>query len=98
MVALCSEEEKHDPELYAENVRRLMASWLGMPISDATYLDYKLAIKRFHKKVFTRPLCDALANIYLHSFDALTFTFTFTFIHVRSQEVDQSSPDDDKTE
>lgn len=37
-----SEEEKHDPKLYANNVRRLMAKTLGIPVSDYTYDDCRL--------------------------------------------------------
>eukprot|EP01096_Ripella_sp_DP13-Kostka_P007782 TRINITY_DN2865_c0_g1_i1.p1 TRINITY_DN2865_c0_g1~~TRINITY_DN2865_c0_g1_i1.p1 ORF type:complete len:335 (+),score=129.20 TRINITY_DN2865_c0_g1_i1:36-1007(+) len=32
-----NEEEKKDPALYAENVRRLMAKELGVPLSDSSY-------------------------------------------------------------
>ncbi|XP_055601061.1 lysophosphatidylcholine acyltransferase isoform X2 [Uranotaenia lowii] len=45
-----SEEEKHDPKLYARNVRNLMARELGIPISDYTFDDCKLMtfVKNIH--------------------------------------------------
>eukprot|EP00299_Pterocystis_sp_00344_P017014 c8538_g1_i1.p1 GENE.c8538_g1_i1~~c8538_g1_i1.p1 ORF type:complete len:461 (-),score=85.66 c8538_g1_i1:35-1243(-) len=44
-----SEEEKKNPELYAENVRVLMASHLGIKVSDASYQDYKDALEKYHQ-------------------------------------------------
>ncbi|RZF39504.1 hypothetical protein LSTR_LSTR001025 [Laodelphax striatellus] len=40
-----NEEEKKDPKLYAQNVRRLMARALGVPCLDYTYDDCQLAAK-----------------------------------------------------
>lgn len=37
-----SEEEKKDPKLYAQNVRRIMAKALEVPVSDYTYNDCRL--------------------------------------------------------
>ncbi|XP_039284466.1 lysophosphatidylcholine acyltransferase isoform X3 [Nilaparvata lugens] len=40
-----NEDEKKDPKLYAQNVRRLMARALGVPCLDYTYDDCQLAAK-----------------------------------------------------
>ncbi|KDR09921.1 hypothetical protein L798_00358 [Zootermopsis nevadensis] len=40
-----NEDEKQDPKLYANNVRRLMAKHLGIPVSDYTYDDCRLMTK-----------------------------------------------------
>ncbi|KAJ8683791.1 hypothetical protein QAD02_019583 [Eretmocerus hayati] len=40
-----SEDEKLDPKLYANNVRRLMAENLGIPVSDYTYDDCRIISK-----------------------------------------------------
>lgn len=44
-----SDEEKSNPELYAENVRRLMAGTLELPLSDYSYEDAKFMyrVKKF---------------------------------------------------
>ncbi|XP_036081720.1 lysophosphatidylcholine acyltransferase 1 isoform X2 [Rousettus aegyptiacus] len=39
-----SEEEKEDPALYANNVRRVMAEALGVPVTDYTFEDCQLAL------------------------------------------------------
>uniref|UniRef100_A0A0A9W937 Lysophosphatidylcholine acyltransferase 1 n=2 Tax=Lygus hesperus TaxID=30085 RepID=A0A0A9W937_LYGHE len=40
-----SEDERRDPKLYAQNVRRLMAKELGIPTLDYTYQDCQLVSK-----------------------------------------------------
>ncbi|XP_045462343.1 lysophosphatidylcholine acyltransferase isoform X1 [Harmonia axyridis] len=40
-----NEEERRDPKLYANNVRKVMAKALGIPVSDYTYDDCKLLTK-----------------------------------------------------
>lgn len=40
-----SEEEKKDANLYAENVRQLMSSYMKLPVSDYSYEDAKLMTK-----------------------------------------------------
>jgi lysophosphatidylcholine acyltransferase/lyso-PAF acetyltransferase len=37
-----NEEEKNNPELYAENVRKQMASYLNLPLSDYSFEDHRL--------------------------------------------------------
>ncbi|KAK0172817.1 hypothetical protein PV328_006089 [Microctonus aethiopoides] len=44
-VYIPSEAEKTDPKLYANNVRRLMAEALGIPVSDYTYDDCRIISK-----------------------------------------------------
>ncbi|XP_060555459.1 lysophosphatidylcholine acyltransferase 2-like isoform X3 [Ruditapes philippinarum] len=40
-----SEEEKADPKLFANNVRKVMAEALGVPVTDHTYDDCRLMMK-----------------------------------------------------
>jgi lysophosphatidylcholine acyltransferase/lyso-PAF acetyltransferase len=40
-----NEEEKNNPELYADNVRKQMASYLNLPMSDYSFDDYRLMEK-----------------------------------------------------
>ncbi|XP_033010217.1 lysophosphatidylcholine acyltransferase 1 [Lacerta agilis] len=43
-VYIPSEEEKRNPSLYANNVRRIMAQALGVPVTDYTFEDCQLAL------------------------------------------------------
>ncbi|XP_034981517.2 lysophosphatidylcholine acyltransferase 1 isoform X2 [Zootoca vivipara] len=43
-VYIPSEEEKRNPSLYANNVRRVMAQALGVPVTDYTFEDCQLAL------------------------------------------------------
>ncbi|XP_074843997.1 lysophosphatidylcholine acyltransferase 1 isoform X3 [Carettochelys insculpta] len=43
-VYMPSEEEKKNPSLYANNVRRVMAEALGVPVTDYTFEDCQLAL------------------------------------------------------
>ncbi|KAJ4427972.1 hypothetical protein ANN_23985, partial [Periplaneta americana] len=55
-----NEDEKHDPKLYANNVRRLMAKALGVPVSDYTYDDCRLMSKA---KKMNLPFASGLIEV-----------------------------------
>lgn len=46
-----NEEEKENPELFAENVRKLMADYLKIPLSDLSYEDAHLISKMVQYKL-----------------------------------------------
>uniref|UniRef100_A0ABD2WV41 Phospholipid/glycerol acyltransferase domain-containing protein n=1 Tax=Trichogramma kaykai TaxID=54128 RepID=A0ABD2WV41_9HYME len=56
-----SEAEKLDPKLYANNVRRLMAKTLGVPVSDYTYDDCKVISKAQHLHI---PHASTIVELY----------------------------------
>ncbi|XP_023722051.1 lysophosphatidylcholine acyltransferase 2 isoform X2 [Cryptotermes secundus] len=55
-----NDEEKHDPKLYANNVRHLMAKTLGIPVSDYTYDDCRLMTKA---KRMNLPFASGLVEV-----------------------------------
>ena len=49
-----SAEEQEHPIVYGNNIQRTMAAVLKLPVSDASYADYKKQMIRRHSKKFTK--------------------------------------------
>lgn len=71
-----NEEEKENPELFAENVRKLMADYLKIPLSDLSYEDAHLISKMVQYKLPKKCALIRVHNV-KKKFKSGTYIFRF---------------------